>query len=137
MNAPRGIRNNNPGNIKNDGTAWQGLAASQTDPVFYQFTAASWGIRAIAHIFRSKQARGLVTPNQMISGPGGWAPSTVDNNPESYANAVAQALGVGPDDAVDLSAPTAMQALVTEIIQFENGQQPYAADYIAAAVAMS
>ena len=137
MNAPRGIRNKNPGNIKNDGQQWQGLAAQQTDPTFYQFTDALYGLRAIAHIFRSKQARGLVTPRQMISGPSGWAPSgSGDNNPAAYADAVAAALGVGVDDRVDLSGSDAMCALVAEIVQFENGQQPYGADYIAQAVAL-
>ena len=36
---PRGIRNKNPGNIKL-GTAWDGLASEQTDPVFCVFGEA-------------------------------------------------------------------------------------------------
>jgi len=46
---PRGIRNNNPGNIKRSNIQWQGKVpfSQSTDQVFEQFTAYKWGIRAM------------------------------------------------------------------------------------------
>ena len=44
---PRGLRNNNPGNIRRSKDNWQGLAPEQTDPDFFQFTAPEWGYRAL------------------------------------------------------------------------------------------
>lgn len=45
MATPRGIRNNNPLNIRR-GSEWQGLRKKQQDPEFCQFTSASLGYRA-------------------------------------------------------------------------------------------
>ena len=47
---PRGIRNNNPGNIRKSNVKWQGLAAEQTDGAFYQFTRPEYGIRALCRV---------------------------------------------------------------------------------------
>lgn len=138
--APRGIRNNNPGNIRRNGTSWQGMAPDQsTDPDFVVFTEARWGLRAIARIMLNKQARGLSTVRQLISGPGGWAPiGSADQNPASYADFIANELGVDVDQPIDLSAdPGALGALVGGIVQFENGQQPYDPVYLANAVALA
>lgn len=36
---PRGIRNNNPGNLRRTKDPWQGLAETQTDLEFFVFKA--------------------------------------------------------------------------------------------------
>lgn len=51
---PRGIRNNNPGNIRRNGDPWQGLAETQGDKEFFTFTTPVYGIRALA---RPEKAR--------------------------------------------------------------------------------
>ena len=58
---PRGLRNNNPGNIKRTGDKWQGLVEEEdaTDSVFFQFREMRWGIRAIARILRTYAGRGI------------------------------------------------------------------------------
>ena len=43
---PRGIRNNNPLNIRRSKDQWQGLRAVQTDPSFCQFETLEYGWRA-------------------------------------------------------------------------------------------
>ena len=48
---PRGIRNNNPGNIKKNGVDWDGLSEEQTDNTFFQFDDPVYGIRALTKIF--------------------------------------------------------------------------------------
>lgn len=51
MSEPRGIRNNNPGNIKKTSDKWEGLNADQSkDDTFCQFSDAKYGIRAMAKL---------------------------------------------------------------------------------------
>ena len=43
----RGLRNNNPGNIRRvRGQRWRGQCPEQQDPAFVQFTSPEWGYRA-------------------------------------------------------------------------------------------
>ncbi len=51
---PRGVRNNNPGNIRL-GIAWNGLAPEQTDPDFCQFITPQFGIRALCIVLLTYQ----------------------------------------------------------------------------------
>lgn len=128
--AARGLRNNNPGNIKhNSKNNWQGKAPVQTDPTFVQFTAPAYGIRAIAATLLTYQkSHGLSSVRGLISR---W--SETDQAP--YIRNVAAAIGTGPDDAIDLRArPDLLRGIVVAIIRQENGQQPYSADVINGAV---
>ena len=52
----RGLRNNNPGNIRKTGDKWQGLSTTQTDDSFFQFTDAKYGIRAMAKLLKNYQS---------------------------------------------------------------------------------
>ena len=42
----RGIRNNNPLNIRHSASQWQGARPQQTDPAFVQFETMAYGYRA-------------------------------------------------------------------------------------------
>lgn len=116
---PRGIRNHNPGNIDRDGTPWQGMAADQSsDPRFVVFASAEWGIRALARLLityqdkhRLRTVRGIVA---RYAPPG-------ENDTGAYANAVASAIGVGPDALIDVHQYSTMEPLVQAIIRHENG----------------
>jgi hypothetical protein len=132
---PRGIRNHNPGNIDRTSERWQGMAADQSaDPRFVVFTAPVWGLRALAKVLLSYQRKyNLRTPAAII---GRWAPPA-ENDTGAYARQVAKALGVGPDDRIDLQDPDTLARIVPAIVQHENGQQPYPADLIRQAVAMA
>ncbi|EAA2779312.1 structural protein [Salmonella enterica subsp. enterica serovar Teko] len=123
MNTPRGIRNNNPGNIR-QGDDWQGLVAKsqRTDKSFCQFTTPEYGIRAMIIILRNYQHRhGLNTVTGIINR---WAPSS-ENNTQAYINSVAQATGVAPDQRIDTTDSRFMVKLLQAIIRHENGVQPY------------
>ena len=136
MSTPRGIRNNNPGNIRKGDDVWQGLAplAAQLDPSFCVFTTPEYGIRALAKILLTYQTRyGLNTVAKIIHR---WAPPS-ENDTAAYALAVAKAVGVAVIQPVDLATGDTMRALVTAIIQHENGQQPYAPDTIDSALALA
>lgn len=124
---PRGIRNNNPGNIERTTIQWQGsmtpaqvAAAGLTwDQVYEQFTDPSHGVRAIGHVLLAKAARGLSSVDAIIRDY-----SATDQ--DAYVADVAAALGVQPQDTIDVS--TRLPDLALAIIQQENGQQPYNPD---------
>ena len=46
MSLPRGIRNNNPLNIRRSKDKWKGMRAVQSDAQFVQFESLEWGWRA-------------------------------------------------------------------------------------------
>jgi hypothetical protein len=95
MNA-RGIRNNNPGNLRH-GPKWQGLAQFQPDRDFSLFVDMEHGIRALLINLRTYvQTHNLQTVRQIISR---WAPAN-ENNTDAYVLAVAESLGVGPDQKI-------------------------------------
>jgi hypothetical protein len=118
---PRGIRNNNPGNIRKSGDAWQGLADIQPDTEFFSFADPVYGIRALAKILRNYRDRyGLNTVQGIINR---WAPP-VENNTGAYVRMVASKVGVAPTEPLTWDAGQ-MRRLVSAIIQHENGQNPY------------
>lgn len=131
---PRGIRNNNPGNIRRDKTLWQGEASSQTDADFLVFSEALYGLRAIAVILLHYQLLHLATVCQMVSR---WAPPG-ENDTLAYITAVANEIGVDAHEPLDLRAHPAQLAFFVEaIVRHENGQQPYPQDLIARACALA
>ncbi|WP_104565832.1 structural protein P5 [Ralstonia mannitolilytica] len=133
---PRGIRNNNPGNIRWKDN-WQGLIPNhqRTDPDFCQFSEPRYGIRAIACVllnYRSKTGMpgvggpGIDTVREVIAR---WAPPS-ENDTESYIASVAKSLAVHPNAHIDLTDPAVMRGMVSAIIRHENGSQPYSAGLI-------
>lgn len=132
-----GIRDNNPGNIVRNNIAWQGLLTQAQveaqgvtwNPKFCQFDTPANGIRAIGHILRSYQTRGISTCDEIIKGPGaqggGWSATDQD----AYAANLATACGLDPNNGgqyVQIDIGSNLPAIATAIITQENGQQPYA-----------
>lgn len=120
MTKPRGIRLNNPGNIRH-GDNWRGMAPDQPDESFVYFTDPRFGIRAMVRILRSYARRGLVTVSDIIQT---WAPP-IENNTAAYVASVAGRMGVSPSTPVDLDNPDQVISLLEAIVLHENGQQPY------------
>lgn len=116
---PRGIRHNNPGNIRRSNAAWAGLAANQTDPSFVVFTSPEYGIRALARILLNYQSHyALDTTETLIQR---WAPPN-ENLTDAYVNAVSAAVGARPDDHIDFRHnPAILRSFVVAIIAHENG----------------
>lgn len=80
----RGIRNNNPANIRK-GDKWQGMAAQQTDKAFVQFSSMEWGVRALIktlYTYVTKHDRHTI--EQIINA---WAPPH-ENNTLAYINTI-------------------------------------------------
>ena len=117
---PRGIRNNNPGNIRYTGTKWIGLANPPNDGSFCRFTETKFGIRAIAKIIQNYNLKyGLNTVRKIIER---WAPSS-ENETIPYINSVCRTIVSLPDDPLDLDIK--MPLLCQAIIKHENGDCPY------------
>ena len=126
---PRGIRNNNPLNIRRTADNWQGLTPVQTDPAFFQFQSPEYGWRAAFRLLtRTYYCKyGLDTIRKIITR---WAPPT-ENNTAAYISAVSRTTGLAPD--ATLGPPTAHPArwmmLAAAMAIQENG--PHQLDYLA------
>jgi hypothetical protein len=130
---PRGIRNNNPGNIRL-GDNWRGLCDLQTDKSFCQFGEIRYGIRALAYILRVSyfQRRALNTVTDIINR---WAP-TNENDTGAYISAVSHSIQCGPNDPINLLDDDVLAAFCAAIIKHENGAQPYSGLQIVSGVRM-
>lgn len=119
----RGLRNNNPGNLRISKDPWQGLADEQRDPDFFTFVDAPYGIRAIARTLITYQDRhGCRTIAQIIKR---WAPPEDKNDTPAYVAMVARKVGVDPHEPIDVQSYAIADPLVKAIILQENGSQPY------------
>lgn len=120
----RGVRNNNPGNIDRNATKWQGMKEDQSgDSRFIVFKTPQYGIRALARTLMTYQNKhGLKTIKGIINR---WAPP-VENDTQSYVNAVAKKVGVSPTATIDVDDVTIMKPLVVAIIAHENAGYAYA-----------
>lgn len=118
-NGPRGIRNNNPGNLR-PGSNWQGLASPPTDGANYlRFVSAHYGLRAAAINLRNQQLKhGLNTVRKIISK---YAPPS-ENDTASYIAAVCNALGVAPDTPLNLSNAATLEKFLRAVVRHENGK---------------
>ncbi len=119
---PRGLRNNNPGNLRRTTDPWQGLAETQTDLEFFVFKSPVYGIRALARVLIAYQDdHNLRTIRQII---GRWAPVS-ENDTVAYIRAVSEETDFAPDVVLDMHKYEQLKAIVTAIIQHENSLQPY------------
>lgn len=121
MSKPRGIRNNNPGNIRH-GAMWQGLADLQPDKSFATFISPEYGLRALARTLNTYQTKyGINTIRGAISR---WAPP-IENDTEAYIQSVARQVGASPDAPLDFSKLSVIVPMMEAITRHENGQNPY------------
>jgi hypothetical protein len=120
---PRGIRNNNPGNLRPDvWTGWPNAINADEDG-YIVFKRPIDGVRAIVinlNIYKKKH--GINTVSGIINR---W---TNDISPErrvSYIKFVSDNLGVYPDAILNLDDALTLKKLTKSIIFYENGIDPY------------
>lgn len=118
---PRGIRNNNPGNIKrNPANNWQGQITNSTDSTFVQFQYFVFGVRAMLVLLKNYIAGGHNTIEKIINR---WAPAGVDNNPTtSYIAQVAFSSGINPRATISFSNKEQIRKIAKAIADYENGK---------------
>lgn len=127
---PRGIRNNNPGNLEaSSSNPWVGQTGS--DGRFAKFETPEHGIRALGRNLISYQRQGIDTVGEIINR---WAPPSDNNDTAAYIKAVCAQLGVTANQPLDASNPDTLQALCAAIIKHENGSQPYSQDQLSTGV---
>jgi len=131
MATPRGIRNNNPGNIEK-GTDWNGMASFQPDSRYITFESPEYGIRAMARILRTyREKHHLSSIAEIIIR---WAPPH-ENPTTSYIQFVADRAGVHPSSQLAFT-DNEVASILKAMIRFENGQQPYDDTTVLAGIAM-
>ena len=118
----RGIRNNNPFNLKK-GSTWKGERPNQSDPDFEEFTSMEMGIRA-----------GLKLIRNHITGFGGkrkpmnsiakliavWAPPT-ENNTVEYVRTVSRLTGIPKTRTIFPDDRRALLAIAKAMTKVECG----------------
>ena len=97
---PRGIRNNNPLNIRRSKDQWKGMSKTQNDRSFCQFETLEYGWRAAFvlltrtyyHTYRLFTIRAIISR---------WAPPN-ENNTRAYIENVSRLTGIGPDEPLGI-----------------------------------
>lgn len=117
---PRGIRNNNPGNIE-FGTYARRQGATKGDGRFAIFDTPEEGFRAAENLVKSYGSRGINTIEKIVNR---WAPPS-ENNTGAYINQVVRRTGLPKDTPLDLNNPDIVRKIVNAKIWVENGQNPY------------
>lgn len=114
---PRGIRNNNPLNIRK-GNNWKGEKQPQTDGVFEQFLEMKWGVRAAFVLIRNYIRKyGLKTAPQIIRR---WAPSS-ENDTKNYIKVVLLRSNLGENEVLNFYNQDQMLRLFKAMCFVENG----------------
>ena len=114
----RGLRNNNPGNIRLGNFLYKGEKSKSSDSEFRQFESVEWGYRAmfvLLHTYAVKH--GCYTLRQIINR---YAPPT-ENFTEGYIRRVAHATHLSPDEAIFTTDGATMTAIVAAMSGVENG----------------
>ena len=92
----RGIRNNNPLNIRHSADRWLGAREEQTDKSFVQFESMAYGYRAVWKTLQSYYNRfcGQGKPFNVQHIISRWAPPS-ENDTEGYIRSVLSLSGLG------------------------------------------
>jgi hypothetical protein len=117
--APLGMRNNNPGNLKADGTQWEGMAGQNGG--YVQFASPEAGVRAATvNLRNSILLHGRSTLQDVI---GAWAPASDGNDVSAYVGDVSKRTGLAANAPLDPNNPAQMKSVVSAIFAHENGGQ--------------
>lgn len=116
-NVPRGLRNNNPLNIR-IGNTWLGEREHPTDQSFEEFVHIKYGYRAAFIILRRYIRRyGKNTISAIVST---WAPAT-ENHTSHYIDVVSKLMGINPLDPIRYEDEATMCSLVSAMQVMECG----------------
>lgn len=108
----RGIRNNNPSNIKR-GADWLGLDTMHTDQTYCQFVSMEYGVRALIKVLLNYDAKGINTPKTIIERFASGRPS--------YISYVSIQTDTGIAERFDFANTEKFYLLCKAICNFESG----------------
>lgn len=121
----RGLRNNNPGNIRRSRVRYQGEVRPSRDPDFKEFETMAYGYRAMFRLLDTYSSRyGLRTIRSMLNR---YAPPE-ENLTDSYIRFVANYSGIMPDEEVETRSKCDMIPIVAAMSKIENGVSANLAD---------
>lgn len=115
--ATRGIRNNNPGNIRVSKDQWEGMTGD--DGAFVTFDSPESGVRALGKNLLSYGRRGYDSIEKIINR---WAPPN-ENDTKAYIDSVVAATGIPATQSLDLSDPDTLSSLAQAISFHETGSR--------------
>ena len=121
----RGLRNNNPGNIRLGSFRYKGERAKSIDRAFRQFESIEWGYRAmfvLLHTYAVKH--GCSTLCEIINR---YAPP-IENHTENYIRRVAHATHLAPEEEISTTDAAVMTAVAAAMSEVENGVTANMAD---------
>lgn len=118
---PRGIRNNNPGNLVHTNDTWLGEVECD-DKTFSCFSDPRYGIRAIGILARTYHEQYGIKDLQGFVGR--YSPSS-ENETEQLVETYRELL-----KGIESVGPHNLEYLVQAVVVVENGFDPYGLDYI-------
>lgn len=122
---PRGLRNNNPCNIRKNRYVYAGEVVPSQDEELKHFTTKAYGYRAAFVVLYTYQSRhGLDTIAKVIER---WAPPS-ENDTAAYIRAVAERSGVPATSHITATNKDVMIPIVAAMSFVENGEEANIAD---------
>lgn len=122
---PRGIRNNNPLNLRKSNNNWVGKIEPSKDKAFEQFLTMEHGIRAamknIATIVNRRKKNGKETRISDLIHV--WAPNSDGNNETAYLVVVLKKAKFSCDEQIDLKQRNQITRLCWAMAIVECGER--------------
>lgn len=115
---PRGIRNNNPGNLNYAGQAGATLEGGEGGR-FAVFESMQHGVAALYKQLQLYFKRGINTLSSIVKT---YAPASDNNNVDAYISALTKATGKGANEVLDSGDTATMARLMKGIVDHENGK---------------
>ncbi|WP_324723850.1 hypothetical protein [Lelliottia sp. JS-SCA-14] len=116
--APRGIRNNNPGNLNFANQAGATKEGGQGGR-FAVFESMEHGVAALYKQLQIYFKKGVNTLSSIVKT---YAPASDGNNVDAYVSALSKATGKGANEAIDAGDTTTIAKLMKGIVDHENGK---------------
>ena len=117
QNVPRGVRNNNHGNIEDGAFAKSQPGYVGSDGRFARFESPEAGMNAMSALLDTYAGKGINTVAGVINR---WAPPS-ENDTNSYAATVAKSLGVDQNTPINIQDPKIKAVIMQAISAVENG----------------
>lgn len=122
---PRGIRNNNPLNVRKSNNNWVGKVEPSKDKAFEQFLTMEHGIRAamknIATIVARRKRNGEETRISDLIHI--WAPNSDGNNESAYLAVILKKAKFSCDEQIDLKQRNQITRLCWAMAIVECGER--------------
>lgn len=116
--APRGIRNNNPGNLNFAGQSGATKEGGEGGR-FAVFESMEHGVAALYRQLQLYFKRGVNTLSSIVKT---YAPASDGNNVDAYVSALSKATGKGANETIDAGDTSTIARLMKGIVDHENGK---------------